>query len=68
MQNNSPDINKLTSFLNGDYSGKDAEYLREIFCNLRKEEDLKHVVKKYSGKNSRKKKILNIFCTKSIMN
>ena len=46
MANSSLDTDRLTSFINGNYSEEDVKYLREIFCNKSKEEDLKHAVKK----------------------
>jgi ferric-dicitrate binding protein FerR (iron transport regulator) len=46
MANNNPDTDRLTSYFNGNYSEEDVKYLRDIFCDKRKEEELENVLKK----------------------
>ena len=46
MANSSPDTDRLTRYFNGNYSEEDLKYLREVFCNQSKEENLKHALKK----------------------
>ncbi len=47
MALNNLDTEKLNRFFRGDYSEKDKEYLKEVFCDNNKEDDLKHHLRKH---------------------